>query len=281
MAARKIQATRDYRLFGRSAENRPLDIKRHKKLMESMKLYGFLPCYPVVAVREKDGNLTVKDGQHRLAVAEALGLPVYWVEQEEDFDVAVVNSTAKVWVLRDYAQKHAINGKSAYAEGLEFSERHGLPIGTAFALLAGTISFNNCLEQFISGDFKVKDREWADAVAGIYVPLVAMAPGVKNARFTEACMAVCRVTEFDPRRLLQNANRCRDKLVGYSTRDAYLDMLEAVYNFGRTKLFALKTAAIMTMRERNAARKVQAGVNGASESPAPNGKAARPEPVPD
>lgn len=67
-------------------------------------------------------------------------------------------------------------------------------------------------------------------------------------------MAVCRVKEFEADRLLHGAERCREKLVAYSNRDAYLDMLEGMYNFNRNarNLFALKMEATKAMRERNA-----------------------------
>lgn len=249
-ASKKIQATKNYRLFNRSRDNRPTDLKKHKKLVDSMKLYGFLKCFPIVVFRDKDGKLVVKDGQHRLAVAEQLGLTVYWVEEETEFDIAVINCTAKVWQLKDYAQKHALNGHKQYQEGLDFAEQHRLPIGTAFALLAGTVSFKNCETAFIDGAFKIKDRVWADAVAGIYGALVTMAPVIKKQVFIDACMAVCRVKDFDPKRLLSNAEKCRQLLVNYGTREAYLDMLERVYNFGRKQLVGLKAEATMALRER-------------------------------
>lgn len=256
MATRKIQATKNYKLFKRhEGENRNLDLKKHKKLMESMKLYGFLPCYPIICYRDKSGSLVVKDGQHRLTIAESLGLAVYWIEEEVDFDVAIVNSAQKAWAIVDYAQKFAANGYKDYQEGLEFVDAHGLPIGVGFALLAGTTTFSNVDDAYRSGDFKIKDRKWAEAVAGIYGPIVAMSPLVKNARFLEACMGVCRVQEFEAKRLIHSAEQCRDKLQSFSTREAYLEMIEDIYNFRRSKLVGLKTLATMAMRERNAAKK--------------------------
>lgn len=253
----KIQVTKNYRMFARSSENRPLDMRKHRKLEQTMKEYGFIPDFPIVCRRDEKKHLIVKDGQHRLAVAESLGLPVYWTEGEIDFDVAKINSTAKIWTLKDYAQKWADNGIKSYHEGIEFAENNQLPLGTAFALLAGTTTYSNIDDQFMRGEFRVKDRQWADAVAAIYVPLAAMQPALKNARFIEACMAACRVDDFDKKRLLHNAERCRDRLIPYSTRDAYLDMLEEVYNFGRAKLVGLKAAATMVMRERNATVKAK------------------------
>lgn len=255
MSATKIQHTKNYALFVRHiGENRRFDPKKHKKLKESMQKYGFLKCFPVV-IRRTGDLLEVKDGQHRMAIAEELGLPVFWVEEEIDFDVAVVNSTAKVWQTRDYAQKFADNGMEPYQEGLDFADRHGLSVGLAFSLLGGHTAFTNIQKAFIDGNFKVKDRDWAESVAGLYGPLVVMAPGVKSARLLEACMAACRVPSFDPKRLLAGASRCREKLVSYSTRDAYLDMMEAVYNYGRRDLVGLKSAAVMAMRGRNPAEK--------------------------
>ncbi len=250
MTVSKIQSTRDYRSFNQSSENRPRDLRKHKKLMESMKLYGFLKCYPLVVHRDSTG-LTIKDGQHRLAIAELLGLIVYYIEEDVDFDVAMVNSAAKAWQIRDYAEKFSINGNKNYQDGLEFADRHHLPVGTAFALLAGNTSFGNIRESFVDGSFKIKDREWADDVAILYGSLTQMQSAIKNARFIEACMAVCRVDGFDTRRMLSCAARCREKLVPYSTREAYLDMLEEVYNYGRQQAVGLKAAATMAMRQRN------------------------------
>lgn len=252
---KKILNTRNYRLFETSSgENRPLDIKKHRKLEESMKKYGFLEVFPIVVHRNGNDRLVVKDGQHRLAVAEKLGLTVYYVEDKANFDVAEVNIATKLWVLKDYAMKYAANGVKSYQEGLEFAEQYDLPIGTAFTLLGGTMGSSTHYVQFYGGAFKVKDRPWADAVAGIYAPLVALSKAVRNTKMLEACMAVCRVPDFDPKRLLRSAERCREKLIPYSTRDAYLQMLEDIYNFHQSRLVGLKVAATMVMRERNAVK---------------------------
>ena len=251
---RTITATKNYRLFTVSDENRPRNAKKHRKLRESMQQYGFLASFPIVCVRDKAGALVVKDGQHRLMFAEELDLPVSYAVEATDFDVAVVNSTAKVWSLVDYAQKHAAHGVQSYVDGLAFADRYRLPIGTAFALLAGTTSFGNVQEAFISGGFKVRDRAWAESVAVLYVGLIAISRNVQNQRCIEACMAVCRVEGFDLNRMLQGAQRHREALVSYSTRDGFLEMLETIYNFGRRQLVPLKINAIQAMRERQPVR---------------------------
>lgn len=248
---KQINSTKNYGQFVRSEENRPVDLSSHKKLLESMKEYGFIPEFPIVCTRDSDNRLIIKDGQHRLAIATHLGIPVFWAESDVQFDTAKINCTAKTWQAKDYANTFAMSGKSDYQEGIDFAIQHGIPITIAFSLLGGTVTFRNVREKFFSGNFKVSDRKWAGSVAGIYGFLSGLSSKVRNVRFIAACMAVCRVEGFDPKRLLANAERCSDKLQSFSTRDAYLDMLEDIYNFGRNKLVPLKIQAITAMRERD------------------------------
>lgn len=250
---KQVIPTKDYSQFTRSKENRPVDLKRHRKLVESMKKYGFISDFPIVCVRGENNRLIVKDGQHRLAIAMQLDIPVWFVESDIQFDTAEINCTSKTWVAIDYANTFAMSGKADYQEGVDFAAQHGIPIGIAFSVLSGTVSFGNIRETFFAGDFKVKDRKYAGSVACVYKALTSLSDKVRNVRFIAACMAVCRVKEFDHKRLLANAERCPDKLLSYSTRDAYLDMLEDIYNFGRAKLVPLKIEALTAMRERSAA----------------------------
>ena len=68
-------------------------------------------------------------------------------------------------------------------------------------------------------------------------------------------MAVCRVPHFDAKRFLRDANACREKLVVYSTRDGFLEMMEEIYNFRQSKLVGLKAEAKIVMRHRNVAKR--------------------------
>lgn len=260
MSRNSIQSTRNYDLFSMMDYNRDFEPEKHKELFASMEKYGFLKCFPIVC-RRINGRLVIKEGQHRYGFAKQLNLPVHWVEEDVDFDIAEINSTSKVWQPKNYAKKFAKQGLEDYQEGLDFAEAHGLPLGTAFALLSGNVSFGNIKQQFIRGEFRVKDRDWADRVVSLYGPVSIISSDVKNVHFLKACMMVCRVPDFQPQRLISNARFCRDRLMPYSSKDAYLDMLEVIYNFRRSNVIGLKAQAIMAMRERNPGHK-----NGKPES---------------
>jgi hypothetical protein len=270
MSIPKLQATKNYRLFTVSAENRPRCPQKHKRLRQSMERYGFLPCYPVVCVRDKTKHLVILDGQHRLAFAEELGLAVLYMVLDEAFDIPEVNSTQEKWITRNFAETYAAQGNKAYRDGLDFCERYKVPVGTGFGMLAGTASWHNIANEYFSGAFRIRDQEWAEVVGAIYSHLITIAPPCRNARLLEACMAAGRVAGFDPQRLIAGADRCREKLVAFSTRDAYLEMLEQIYNFGRTSknLVPLKLFATQAMRDRNAVNAAKNNKNGKPHSPA-------------
>lgn len=247
-----INATRDYSLFSRNDENRQLDMGRHKKLYASMQTYGWLVSFPLSCFR-KHGKLYVKEGQHRLSIAETLGLVVYWVEDPVDYDIAMVNATPVVWSVRDYAEKHAANDIEPYKIALRYANHYDIPIAAAFCILAGTVRWSSVSGDFQKGKFEIKDARWGELVGRVYSSITALAPHLKNDRFLKACMAVTRVKSLDVDRLLKSCERCRDQLVQYSTRDLYIEMLDSIYNYRHSNLVALKNEALMAMRERNPA----------------------------
>lgn len=253
---RTITTTKNYRLFSLSKENRDLKLPKRKKLFSSMEKYGFLHCFPIVCVRKQGCGLVVIDGQHRLAIAESLGLPVHYTVSSAEFDIAEINCTSEKWRPRDYAERFAANRIESYVEGLAFVDEHGIAVGVAFAMLAGTTTFSNIRADFESGRFVVRDREWATSVANIYNKMIGASSAIKGSNFLKACMAICRVDEFDPERLVSNAERCRERLASYSTRDAYLHVLEDVYNFGRHKVVPLRSLALRNLRKRSGAGRV-------------------------
>lgn len=249
--AAKVNVTTNYRLFNLTNSNRPLDLPKHRKLKESMQRYGFLPSFPIVVSKDASGQWIIKDGQHRHAIAESLNLPVYWIEESIDFDVAVVNNGQKAWVVRDYAEKWANSGVKAYADLLEFSDRRGVCISLAASLLAGTVSFNNIKDKFHDGKFRIREWELADAVAIMYQNIVGMDARLKNNRLVEALVGVHRAEGFESARFSHNLAGCQEKLKPYATRDGYLEMLEDIYNHRKKVHFPLKVNAINAMRARN------------------------------
>lgn len=251
MARNNISVTKDYRKFRSNIDNRDLCPQKHRRLKNSMAKYGFLRSFPVVCHQNGGTQLIVKDGQHRLAIAEELGYAIPYIVESTDFDIAEVNSAAVSWRFRDYLEKWAKHGKQDYQEAIDFADAHKIPVGLACGILVGDQGAKHVAKDVIAGTFRIKDRESAEGVASLYCGLVAMSPALKNRSCIAACQAVLLLPNFSSERLIHGASKCRDRLVSYSTRDAYLDLFESIYNFNRQKLVPIKMPVLQIMRDRN------------------------------
>ena len=220
-----------------------------------MKKYGFLPYWPIVVHKNGTGKNKILDGQHRLAIAQSQELPVYFIEADQDFNIAEINNTQKVWQLIDYAEVFANQNNKHYLEVLAFSEENKLCLSRSFAVMAGYTSLNVVKRDVEMGTYRVKDREYAQRVASTYCPVVELEKSLLKDAFLDACMAACRVEEFEPKRFVDGAKKCRSKLVNYGDRDGFLQMMEDVYNHNRRTLFPLRIKAIEEMRSRRLIKK--------------------------
>jgi len=256
MSTVTVKSTRDYDMFVSDKENRILKENEHKRLQLSMERYGFLKCFPIVVKpKNKKGKHVVKEGQHRLHYAEHLGLEVWYIEEEKDFDIAVINCTAVIWKTKDYAEKFAKNGYREYVEAVAFSEKYRLNISIACAMLAGYVSFSNIRKEFYDGAFVVKDRGWAEEVAELFSSIREISPFLKGERPLKACMCVCRVDGFDSERLIRGISSKRNDLrAPFGDRQSCLQFFEDCYNSRKSnrEKFSLKNEAIKAMNERNA-----------------------------
>ena len=249
MSSKTIMTTKNYRLFQVSEDNRPLNLSKRKALRDSMKAYGFLKSFPISCVK-KGGKLIVKDGQNRLALAEELRLPVYYVIEDVDYDIATINNAQEKWTMTDYAMKWASQGKSSYIKLMAFIESHGIPISVSSSILCGQAYLcGQGKRQFKKGEFEILDYEFADRVAGVYTQLIALSSSVRNRNCLAALIAAMQVKGFEPKRLLDGAKKRPEKLKPYSTRDSYLEMIEDLYNFHRQKLVSIKMPALQGLRD--------------------------------
>lgn len=255
MANPKLQRTKNYSQFYYTKENRDVDVlhlkPQHKHLRESMKQYGFLPSFPIM-VKPNNGRFLVRDGQHRLTFAKELGLDVYFVIVDEDVNISFINQAQATWSPKDYAKRWAAAGIPDYSEALQFSAHYKAPLAIAFSMLAGTTTFGNIDAKFKDGTYKIKSRDFAHRVMRIHDSLSTANPKAKGARLIGALWACCHVDYFDESRITDTVSRRPGLLQPAGTRDAYLDLLEEIYNFGRKVKAPLRFDAEQVMKHRKA-----------------------------
>jgi len=229
MSTPKIQTTRNYALFTVSKENREIEVNKRGDLVKSMKEYGYLGAYPMLCRRE-GGKLVIVDGQHRFMIAQELGLPVSYVIEDRDVDVAVINAGQRTWNIAAYVNRFIAKGLGEYAKLREFAELHGMPLGMAAGVLIGNNTAANAHDAIKVGTFKVTDWHFASMVARVFTTVRRAAKECATAQTLSAISAICTIGDVDIERLCKNIERRADMLRRFNNRDACLDMFEAIYN---------------------------------------------------
>lgn len=242
----KLQRTTNYSQFSFSKANRGVDLMdlrpEHRKLRESMREYGFLPSFPIM-VRCINGRFIADDGQHRLTFAKELGLEVFFVEVDTDVDLAVINQAQAPWRADDFAKRWASDGRDAYIEGCAFARYYDIPIPLAFSMLAGTCNFTNIKDDFRSGSFQIRNRQYADKVASTYLKLAGINKDLRKTVVMSALWKCFIVDDFDESRIISTAERRPDLITRPSTEEMAMKILEELYNFGRKEKFPLAFVA--------------------------------------
>jgi hypothetical protein len=250
----KIEKTKNYELFVKNDEQRPINVGHAKRLAANMVKYGFIPSKPIQAYR-KGNKLVVVDGHHRLEAAKAANIPVcYVVEEKTSQDtMASENSLVKKWVTDDFVRLYASRGIPEYKEIMNYAAQ-GIPIGLVVMMLAGWtggIGNNNRALQF--GAYKIKTRKYADAAVAIIKEFGQANDTVKNRTFI-TCLVKCMVVpafsvEFFVGKLRANIGML-DKT---SNADQMLAQFESIYNYRSRQTIPLKYLVSEEMKSRHEA----------------------------
>src|SRR5687767_13196050 len=119
--ANNIKITKDYSVFKRIKGNREVYPQHVKNLVESFKGNPDILSYNPVLVNDR---FEVIDGQHRIAAAKKLNIPVYYIVHKKLGlkDIQGLNSGTKPWGPMDYAKCYAELGKISYQIYVDIAE---------------------------------------------------------------------------------------------------------------------------------------------------------------
>ena len=102
----QVYRTTNLEQFKILSGNRVVNVS--KKLRDSIREHG------VATPIKVNKKMEVIDGQHRLAVAKELNLPIDYEFDKTGISVAELNSTSKAWRLGDYIHQYATLGNMDY-----------------------------------------------------------------------------------------------------------------------------------------------------------------------
>lgn len=108
----QIHKTDDYSKFKGITSNREVYGRHVQAIVKSLRKRNLLWMNPI----KVNDDFEVIDGQHRLAAAEILGVPVFYIvcPGVTKADLAILNSNQRNWSLMDFITFYTIEGHGEY-----------------------------------------------------------------------------------------------------------------------------------------------------------------------
>lgn len=152
----QIESTTDYEVFKCNERNRRLDRANLAAIEQSIRNKNLLHERPILI----DKDFYIIDGQHRLEVAKALDLPIYFIisENVELKDMIALNNCQKGWNIANYLNYYVMVGEEEYIKLNDFIKKSGIQINIAIKLLNGNRSLN-FFKNFREGRYKFPTKE--------------------------------------------------------------------------------------------------------------------------
>lgn len=239
----EIKTTTNHDQFKKITGNRPVNEKKVKKMVQTIKEgANFLPFCPVIV----DEKFRIMDGQHRLAACRILNHPVYYVvakNRAKVSDVSNLNTNATSWSLANFIDSYAKQGVVSYQQLSRLKGKFSwAPFGILAAMCSGLkMDGGGVTEKIKSGEFK------ADGYDVCLAFLEALSENIHafeklNTPMLRALWGLRKNSYFSLGELGAKSITSGQKVKKASTPKECFHNLEAVYNYhrrGRVVLYGL------------------------------------------
>jgi hypothetical protein len=223
----EIFQSNNYSDFTFLKENRELRPKHIKDLESEILKNGYILNYAIIVTR----NLEIIEGQHRFTACKNLGLPITFQFYKGDEDkildfIRAINSTAKIWVQKDYISSFAESGNDDFIELLDFEKRHKLTPSNAILI------FTNNQKRVTKGE-PIRKYDHRELLAVLFNRFKFNF--AKTNSFANALRVI--INENLPLSAIDYLVENQYQMVQAATRDLYLAQFELILNKrrGRTQ----------------------------------------------
>lgn len=223
-----VRSSQNYSMFKFDQRNRPIDQDKLEKLYDSVAKVNLLREFPIVVTPD----FAVTDGQHRLKVAEALGVPVFYIVSDKATIEHITMTTDAVskWSGEDYLHRWCAEGNVNYLALREFWKANEfLTLGAAVNLChygdrkASHVAFRH-------GQYQCNDLHYAQQVAS---SLRDWSKHVKFWKHTAFVFAIANLTgnaNYDHKRMMSKMEYLSTRMVKCSDTESYIAMMNPIYN---------------------------------------------------
>jgi hypothetical protein len=249
----KIQTTTNYGQFNFLLANRSINESKVKNLAHEIAVNGLK--VPII-VNER---LEVIDGQHRLQACKQVKEPLkYFVSRGATVaDAAAANQAGSNWNKRDWIDYHAARGNQDYLK-LQTWIAHCKSMGVISLDAAILFAQNNATtktlykkdgqiidkkvagsvllgNQLKVGTWQFGDEKTAFQLLEMYCELSETAAWTNKKLFITTMIRVSRISDFNLKWLLKQIKKYPQKWYNCVNGDAYIAMIEDIYNYNRNR----------------------------------------------
>lgn len=252
-AENTVFTTSNLTQFKDSPEQRPVNPYHKARLMKAIEKKNLLPDFPILI----DDQMRVIDGQHRLAVARELSIPIHFrMSSVTSFeDVGFANSNVKKWGMTDYLHYWCEKNVQPYLDLRDFLSAHDwMKLGDVVQLMSGSINSVDAAngKNFASSNGAVRpwrvrfeDGEWtitnlprAYQISNAVKDFAPFYTGWKRTKFVNCVLKLFNDGRYDHKRMLHQMEKYAGTKMRHCTRlDEYMETLESIYNHRRSEKY--------------------------------------------
>lgn len=231
-----VYQTRNYAKFKKLESNRAVLKGRKEKLIESFE--GGYILNPIV-INEKN---EIIDGQGRYEACKELGLPICYVVDEGTTieDCRRMNSYNTPWKSRDFVESFADDGNENYIIFLDVLNTLNIPVDRALRL-AGKGGGSKCgYSKYIRAGKLIFTEDDANKVKDVYKKANEISQALLlsirlNEAFYTGVAVINNYPQYDHRRMVQNAEKCRNTYRQMANLESQLKEFSRIYNYKASK----------------------------------------------
>lgn len=229
-----VHSTRDYAKFSFDPRNRPVNQDQLETLYDSIEKVNLLHVFPIVV----DSKFTVYDGQHRLKVAEALGVPVYYIFDDKvsiDHVTMTTDAVAK-WEGKDYLHRWCIEGKQDYLDLQKFWFSNKMLKGKPFLSLQASANLCHYGDRkamniaFRQGSYKCNDLPFAESVTSALRDWSEHVEFFNHATFINAISNLSGNRHYDHQQMMSKMQYMSTRMVKCPDTASYIALIDEIYN---------------------------------------------------
>jgi hypothetical protein len=229
-SAKIVFSSIHYSTFVLDPKNRPVDQDKLMRLYDAIAAKNLLSDNPILI----DRGRVVVDGQHRLKVAEALKVPIYYIiaDTATIIDVPGLASRRSPWTMLDYLHHWCVEGLPDYLQLREFMNRNDFlpPVSTISLCYYGTNL--NLRQKFNEGQYECNDEEFAQRVVGALLDFRDI--GFKKWRdkiFIDTMSNLLSNADYDHKRMMSKLAFNPSAMRPAVSMDDYIEIINAIYNY--------------------------------------------------